>query len=184
MNSGQTSDDHLLTRIAAGDDRALELLYDRYAAVVFSFVLVRSPDRGVAEEVCADTWLGCWRSARAFRHDSRVLTWLLGIAKRQLYVHTRRRTLLQVPLEEEHDVPTTVDGPAELVAEADSVRDILAALDALPPDLVEVVQLAWIHELPYAEIARAADIPVGTVKSRVSRARRTLRDSLKKTKEQ
>src|SRR5690625_8048621 len=49
------------------DERALGHLYARYASVVFAFVLARVSDRGVAEEVSADVWLGCWRSARAFR---------------------------------------------------------------------------------------------------------------------
>lgn len=76
------SDEGLLVRIGEQDERALAELYERYSTVVFSFIVARTPDRGVAEEICADVWLGCWRSARAFRSDSRVLTWLLGIAKR------------------------------------------------------------------------------------------------------
>src|SRR5690625_7795292 len=81
------SDDHLLALVGEGDERALGHLYARYASVVFAFVLARVSDRGVAEEVSADVWLGCWRSARAFRRDAKVLTWLLGIAKRQIYMH-------------------------------------------------------------------------------------------------
>src|SRR5690625_6711781 len=66
------SDDHLLALVGEGDERALGHLYARYASVVFAFVLARVSDRGVAEEVSADVWLGCWRSARAFRRDAKV----------------------------------------------------------------------------------------------------------------
>ena len=72
-------DAELLEAVGGGDERAFAELHRRYAAVVFSFVLARTADRGAAEEVSADVWLGCWRSARAFRGDSQVLTWLLGI---------------------------------------------------------------------------------------------------------
>lgn len=69
-----TRDGDLLARVASGDERAFETLYGRYAAAVRAFVRVRVPDAGTAEEVCADVWLGCWRSARAFRGDAKVLS--------------------------------------------------------------------------------------------------------------
>ncbi|MEU4387906.1 sigma-70 family RNA polymerase sigma factor [Promicromonospora sp. NPDC023805] len=176
------TDDRLLARVSEGDERALRGLYARYASVVFAFVLARVSDRGVAEEVSADVWLGCWRSARAFRGDAKVLTWLLGIARRQIYVHTRRKRLPQVPLDDAraNDVPSEEPSPAELVIAADQTVAVLDALDALPEGLVEVVRLAWLHELPYEEIAEAVGVPVGTVKSRVSRARGLLREELRR----
>ncbi|GAB3623733.1 sigma-70 family RNA polymerase sigma factor [Mariniluteicoccus endophyticus] len=174
------TDEALLVRIGAADERALAELHARYASVVFGFVVARTPDRGVAEEVSADVWLGCWRSARAFRHDSRVLTWLLGIAKRQIYSHTRRKRLPQVPLESEYALPADDSDPADLAVSAEETQALLAALRALPADLSEVVRLAWVHELPYEDIAELVGIPRGTVKSRVSRARRLLREELRR----
>ena len=176
------TDDHLLARVGEGDERALCHLYTRYASVVFAFVLARVSDRRVAEEVSADVWLGCWRSAPAFRHDAKVLTWLLGIAKRQIYMHTRRKRLPQVPLDDEqtNEVPSDDLGPAELVIAADQAAAVLDAVDALPAALAEVVRLAWLHELPYEEIADVVGVPVGTVKSRVSRARKLLREELRR----
>lgn len=183
-----------LTCIADGDERALEALYARYARPVLAFLSVRCPDRGLAEEVAADTWLGCWRSARAFRGDSRVLTWLLAIARRQLCAHTRGLCTPVESLDELDDDRADGSGagmgsgagegsaafedPAELVLGAAGAGEIRAAVATLPPDLLEVATLAWLHELPYEEIARVVDIPVGTVKSRVFRARRLLRARL------
>ena len=179
--SAVETDEALLVRIGAADERALAELHARYASVVFGFVLARTPDRGVAEEVSADVWLGCWRSARAFRHDSRVLTWLLGIAKRQVYAHTRRKRLAQVPLgESEYAIPADDSDPADLVASAEETQALLAALRALPADLSEVVRLAWVHELPYEDIAELVGVPRGTIKSRVSRARHLLCEELRR----
>ena len=173
-------DAELLEAVGGGDERAFAELHRRYAAVVFSFVLARTADRGAAEEVSADVWLGCWRSARAFRGDSQVLTWLLGIAKRQIWTHARRRRIPTAPLDEEiENLADDADDPAGLVAAAVSVDELVAALRSLPEDLAEVVDLAWLHELPYAQIASTLGIPAGTVKSRVSRARRILKDALR-----
>lgn len=169
----------LLARMGQGDEAALGELYDAYAQVVFAFVRARTPDRETTEEIAADTWLGCWRSARAFRGESRVLTWLLGIAKRQAYVRVRGKRLAEVPLDDAvFALADEQEGPEDrAMAEAGAAR-ILAALDALPAELSETVRLAWLHELPYGEIAAITDVPTGTVKSRVSRARRLLKEEL------
>lgn len=174
------TDTDLLAAIGRGDESCLAALYRRYSSVVFAFISARVSDRGVAEEISADVWLGCWRSARAFRGDSQVLTWLLGIAKRQIWTHTRGKRLVTVPLDEQAETIPSDDDPADLVTSKAAVGDVLAALEALPPELAEVVRLAWLHELPYEEIASAVEIPVGTVKSRVSRARRLTRERLRR----
>lgn len=170
-----------LARVACGDESALDELYRAFAPVVLAFALARVDGREVAEEVAADTWLGCWRSAAAFRGDSRVLTWLLGIAKRQACVRVRRVRPAECSLDEAAAELADADGaddPARSLLEAAGVAEILAALDALPSELAETVRLAWLHELPYAEIAAVVDVPVGTVKSRVSRARRLMQHTL------
>lgn len=181
VDSEAAADRVLLDRVGRGDERALAALYSRYASAVLSFVLARAPDRGVAEEVSADVWLGCWRSARSFRGDSQVLTWLLGIAKRQLWSHVRGRRLVQFPLDEgAESIPSEAEGPADLVVAADAAKALIGVLDALPPDLSETVTLAWLHELPYDEVAALVGVPTGTVKSRVSRARRKMREALRR----
>ena len=168
-----------LARMARGDEGALEELYRCYAPAVLAFALARCPDRQLAEEAAADAWLGCWRSARAFRGDSRVLTWLLGITKRQVYVRMRRARPVECALDDgtEQLADETGDALEVLLAQA-GLAEIVAALDALEPALAETVRLAWLHELPYAEIAQVTDVPVGTVKSRVSRARALLQKTL------
>ena len=168
-----------LARMARGDEGALEELYRCYAPAVLAFALARCPDRQLAEEAAADAWLGCWRSARAFRGDSRVLTWLLGITKRQVYVRLRRGRPVECALDDgtEQLADETGDALEVLLAQA-GLGEIVAALDALEPALAETVRLAWLHELPYAEIAQVTDVPVGTVKSRVSRARALLQKTL------
>lgn len=177
----EEADHVLLGRIAAGDEEALAELYRRYAPAVLSFTIARTSSRELAEEVSADVWVGCWRSATAFRGDSKVLTWLLGIAKRQIWTHTRRKPLAVVPLGDHCEGLVAVDeDPAVVVSTNEEEAALVQALESLSPELAEVVTLAWVHDLPYDQVAEAVGIPIGTVKSRVSRARRSLRESLRR----
>lgn len=168
----------LLWRIGKGDKRALACLHSRYAAAIFGFVTHRVADGSIAEEICADVWLGCWRSAQAFRGDSKVLTWLLGIAGRQIHTHTRRKRLDTMPIDEIEVPAIASQDPAWIVETANQRQTLVDAIKALPSSLYEVVVLAWLHELPYEDISSVVGIPVGTVKSRVSRARELLRSRI------
>ncbi|MFR8534897.1 MAG: RNA polymerase sigma factor, partial [Eggerthella lenta] len=152
----QDADDALarsaLARIARGDEGALEELHSLYASAVFAFVSARLGDRGAAEEAAVDVWLGCWRSAAAFRGDSRVLTWLLGIAKRQACMRMRRIRPEELPLDEDlTQLADEAGDPSDALMAQAGIGEIVAALDALPAALAETVRLAWLHELPYAE---------------------------------
>lgn len=173
-----TRDGDLLARVASGDERAFKTLYGRYAAAVRAFVRVRVPDAGTAEEVCADVWLGCWRSARAFRGDAKVLSWLLGIAKRQIYMRVRRVRPNVTALDDAPEPRDDGPSPETAVLSEAGVDDLMALLRRLPVELVETATLAWLHGLSYRQIADLSDVPEGTVKSRISRARRLLRAQL------
>ena len=176
MAWGTVNDGQLLSMVAAGDESAFEELYERYATAVMSFAFRRVNDREVAREVADDVWLACWRSAGSFRGDGEVLSWLLGIAKRQVYMRWRGKH----PETDERGanvletLPDDVPGPEEQTLSTASVEQLRCLLRTLPAELLETVTLAWLHELPYAQIAELQSIPVGTVKSRISRARSML----------
>ena len=170
-----------LSHVAHGSEEALELLYRAYAPAVLAFVRARVADPLAAEEVAADTWLGCWRSAAGFRGESRVLTWLLSIAKRHVYMRVRKKHIPLCPLDDEaRGIPDDADSPEDAVIAQAGVEELMEAIGALPPELCETVRFAWLYGLSYAEIANISDVAEGTVKSRVSRARRLLRERLKR----
>jgi RNA polymerase sigma factor (sigma-70 family) len=171
-------DESLLTQVASGDERAFETLYGWYAAAVRAFVRMRVSDAGAAEEICADVWLGCWRSAKAFRGDAKVLSWLLAIAKRQIYMRLRRVRPSVTALDDAPEMSDGGPGPETSALSEAEVDDLTAMLRRLPDELVETATLAWLHDLPYRQIADLLEVPEGTVKSRISRARRLLRAQL------
>ena len=130
-------------------------------------------DRDSADDLTQETYLRAFAALHRFEGRSSVRTWLLGIARRVCAdaVRSRRRRRL-VLVREERDLETLTPAPAgDPVAEGAGITDLLARLDA---DRREAFVLTQLLGLPYAEAAEVAGCPVGTIRSRVARARADL----------
>jgi RNA polymerase sigma-70 factor (ECF subfamily) len=165
--------DHLLVRqVAAGDQQAFSILYDEYHLPVYNYILRLVHEPQVAEDLLQESFLALWQGAKNFREEAKVKTWLLRIAHHRSVSWLRRSR----PVWSLDDVAeTTDDDQIEQQIfedwEADRVR---RALDQLSPKHQAVIELAFVHNLPYADIAAVLDCPIGTVKSRMSYAIRRL----------
>lgn len=168
-------DRQTLQRIAVGDRQALAELYARHRQMLFRYLLQLTPDRGLAEELLQDTLVAIWKSARDFEGRSSVTTWLIGIARRQAHNTLRRRGLPLADLTEVEAMPASDPAPEDALLATAAREQLAAAVARLAPLHREVLVLAFVQELSYAEIAAALDIPVGTVKSRLNHAKRALR---------
>jgi RNA polymerase sigma factor (sigma-70 family) len=169
------SEQQIIRRIARGDREALADLYARYQRTLFTYLLQLTPDHGLAEEILQDTLVAVWKSAGNFEGRSSVQTWLIGIARRQAHNTLRQRKL---PPADETELAALASNEAEpeTLALATLACDELAdAFRQLAPLHREVLVLIFVQELSYQETATILDIPVGTVKSRLSNARRSLR---------
>jgi RNA polymerase sigma-70 factor (ECF subfamily) len=178
--SAQPAADDLQTirRVAAGDRQALTELYLRYRQPLYRYLLQLTPDRGLAEEILQDTLVAVWQSAKTFEGRSAVQTWLLGIARRQAHNSLRRRGVPLADAAALAEMPATDPDP-EAAALASVARAELAdAFGQLAPVHREVLALTFAEELSYQETAQVLGVPVGTVKSRLSHARRALRTLL------
>src|SRR5688500_2409769 len=134
-------------------------------------------DRQTADDLTQETYLRAFASLHRFEGRSSVRTWLLSIARRVCAdaVRSRRRRRLTL-VREERELETLAIPPGDdPVAEGAAVTDLLARLDA---DRREAFVLTQLLGLPYAEAAEVAGCPVGTIRSRVARARADLVDSL------
>jgi RNA polymerase sigma factor (sigma-70 family) len=172
-------DADLIARIARGERSALEALYARHQAALFAYLLHFAPDRGTAEELLQDTLVAAWKNARSFAGRSSVGAWLFGIARRRAYKRLRRREPVYLALDAAETVADTAPEPeAALLASVDRA-ELAAALGRLAAMHQEVLLLAFVHQLSYAEIAEVLDMPLGTVKSRLNHAKRALRALLR-----
>ncbi|MGW2562003.1 RNA polymerase sigma factor [Streptomyces sp. NPDC001514] len=176
------SDEALLSAVARGDQGALRALYERHAAAMLRLIRRLTSDQGLAEEILQETWLAVWRSADGFRGESSLRGWLLGVARRQAHNHLRRSRPQLADLAEAQHVPDPAPSVEDqLVREAERT-ELLSAVQTLPEHLREVLALVLVDELAYPEVAAVLDIPVGTVKSRMSHARRRLGSMLAATR--
>lgn len=166
-----SDDDQLLGRVAAGDDGALAELYQRHAQVVLSQILLVVEERGLAEEVLQDTMLAVWRQAGTFRHESRVRSWMIAIARRQARDRLRRNRLRVVEDTVLVDQPSVSAGPELLALERADVADVACAIGTLGRAHREILGLVFTAELTMAEVSQILEIPIGTVKSRLAAAR-------------
>ncbi len=166
------TDERLIHRIARQDQTAFRELYERHADRVFRFALSHVGDRNLAEEVLQETMIAVWKGAARFRGDSKVTTWLLGIARNQAHSLLRQESRAgRTPA-----LQAWTDDPHE--AAAIQVR-VERALATLPARQRELLHLVFYEQLSVAETADVLGIPEGTVKSRMFHARKALAKELR-----
>jgi RNA polymerase sigma-70 factor (ECF subfamily) len=174
--------DHaVVDRIAAGDLRALEVLYDRYEKMAYSLALRMTTETSAAQDVVQDAFLGVWRNAALYvAGRGSVKTWLLSIVHhRAIDTIRRRRPTSELP--DGDDAPpitgTVPDVWPEVAANLDRTA-VQAALGALPEVQRLAIELAYFGGLTQAEIAIRTGAPLGTVKSRMRLGLLALRRAL------
>lgn len=173
------TDEQLLARMQAGDRHALEALYRRHAAWLGARLRARTSSRDLAEEALQDTFLAAWRSAGSFRGEGDVAAWLWGIAGRRLISLGRKRRLPTVALDDAgqqvHDGP----GPEDAALGAEETARVRKAVERLPDDQRAAITAVVYQGLSVSEVARAANVAEGTVKSRLHRARARIAKELR-----
>ena len=154
-----------------GDARAFELVYDRHGGAAFSLAYRMVGDRAIAEDITQEAFLSMWRSrVRYERERGSVRAWVLGIvhhrtidALRRNLVHDRRRASAE-GLEERQEAPERTDVE---VVRRDEARSVRQAMETLPEEQHQVIQLAYFGGFTHTQIAEMLDMPVGTVKGRM-----------------
>jgi RNA polymerase sigma-70 factor (ECF subfamily) len=171
------TDADLIHAMAGRDEGALRELYDRHATWIQARLARRCADRDAVAEVLQDTFIAAWDGASRFRGDGPVPAWLWGIAIRRLISRLRRRhDVLLGPALLDHD-EHEISAEEQVLLRLENV-DVGTALARISPELRVVLQLTVIDGLNTREAAVLLDIPRGTVKSRLQRARATLREEL------
>lgn len=181
-------DQKLVARAQRGDKTAFELLVRKYQHKVAKLVSRYVRDRGEVEDVTQETFIKAYRAINGFRGDSAFYTWLYRIAVNTAknYLESLGRRPPGTDLEPEG---------AELMEQGDPLRDVATperhlltdeiaatvrrAIEALPADLRTAITLREIEGLSYEEIAEVMDCPIGTVRSRIFRARDAIEQELK-----
>lgn len=170
-----------------GDVQALESLYDRYSALVFSVSLRVLHDAHLAEDVTQEVFLRLWRQPASFDPErGRFISWLMSVTRNRALDELRRVSRRNRSEDADSDespiagVPSSdrLDDPvlgAELAEQREAVR---TAMTRLPPEQRRAIELAYFSGLTQVEIADVTGDPLGTVKTRIRLGMRKLRETL------
>jgi RNA polymerase sigma factor (sigma-70 family) len=174
---GESSDEELHRAALAGSGEAMAALYRRHGGLVYRFTLQMSRNAAVAEEITQEVFLALLTQIDRFDAGRGSLsTWLCGIARRRLWKYLERSEAARFDFDEESaaELRCPGDGPAELLLRREAVAAVRAGLEELPPALREVVILCALEEMSYEQTAHVLAVPVGTVRSRLHRAKARL----------
>jgi RNA polymerase sigma factor (sigma-70 family) len=177
------SDEELVARVLAGDRHAFRHLIARYERLIAHVVSRLVRDDADREEVCQDVVLRVYRGVGDFRFASKLSTWIARIAHRASLNHVEKKRL---PLFEDlpdaeqarfHPTSAAPD-PLEDAIAGEARKVVRQAVHALPPGYRTVVTLHYLEQMTVEEVGDVMDLPAGTVKSHLFRARRLLKDAL------
>ena len=179
MNGQQAiTDGELLKRIASGCEQSFVALYKRESPRVYRFALRMCGSQETADEVTQEVFLFFLRNSTVFDSSKgEISSWLMGVARnRTLKVLERDRRYIAVE-DTDLDAGTTEDTLADLT-HGQTLASLRAAVLALPPHFREVVVLCELEEMSYEQAAATMECAIGTVRSRLHRARAILREKL------
>jgi len=172
-------DVELVERMRAGDADALRSIVERYQARIFALIFGIVRDRHEVEDVAQEVFLKAFRRINAFDGRSRFYTWLYRVAANSAKDHVKKRSRRpSVALDEDAGIPSMLCGPAENAERSELRRSVRDAIGTLQPRYREVLTLRELEGLSYNEIAAILRVSMGTVESRLHRARARLKQVL------
>jgi RNA polymerase sigma-70 factor (ECF subfamily) len=176
------ADEDLMALVQDGEARAFEVIFDRHSSAAFSLAYRMCGRRAMAEDVVQEAFMSLWRSgARYDRRRGSVRNWVLGVVHNRAIDAFRRGLVREsrnvsdegiadrLPASEQTDVE---------VARREDARDVRLALDELPPEQRQVIELAYFGGFTHVQIAEMLDLPAGTVKGRMRLGLTKMRMSL------
>jgi RNA polymerase sigma-70 factor (ECF subfamily) len=184
MDYSTLDDKALIKLIAQAHENALSELYDRYGRLVFSIALHTVGNRGTAEEIALDIFTRVWEKAGAYRPEkAKVTTWLTSMTRNRAIDMLRREgsraESKSISWAEVTSEPVNHQiGPETAVSLSLQKQEVRAAVAQLSPELQEALALAYFKGQSHSQIAKTLNQPLGTVKSRIRKAMKTLRTLL------
>ncbi len=179
------TDEELIARFQQGDNYAFDLLVKRYKDPLLNFVYRFVGEREEAEDIVQETFLRLFKNKHYYREIAKFSTWIYTIAGNLAKTELRRRKrrkLLSIShfmsTDKDYDIPDEDSNPERDTNTVITDKIIQQAIDKLSPKFKQVILLRDVQGFSYEEIAQIVGIPLGTVKSRVNRARLKLQEDL------
>ena len=174
----------LMLRIAQGDQRSFETLYDRFSGILFATAYRVLNNQAAAEDVVQDTFIQIWQKAPQYDPaKGKPLTWAVTLTRNRSIDRlrsTQRRSRMQDDLQAESETFEQFDGRSSLdaISSAETSQRVRDAVNKLPADMREAIELAFFGSLKQSEIAERLNAPLGTIKARIRRGMTKLQNML------
>lgn len=171
------SEHELLRLLRDGNEESMATIYRRHGDLVFRFSMRMVQDESIAEEITQEVFLTLLNEVQRFDETRSALsTWLCGIARRLVWKHlrARQRDRPMPPDDQLHNVEGVEEDPCELLTRKEALLALERGIEALPTEFSEVVILCELEEMKYEDAAVVLGVPIGTVRSRLHRAKRRL----------
>jgi RNA polymerase sigma-70 factor (ECF subfamily) len=188
-NEIRYTDEELIARFQKGDEQAYTELVIRYRDKLMTFVFRFVNDMEQAEDIIQDTMLKLYTHKHYYRNIAKFSTWIYTIAGNLAKTELRKKKTRKVtnisqmgPEDRDYELPSVAPETDEIVQSEYIEKKIQAAIQNLPLHFRTVTILRDIQELSYEEISKIVEVPLGTVKSRINRARLQLQNELKDLK--
>ena len=169
-----------MRRVAAGDERAVAELYDRFGSLVYKMAFQSMPTRAEAEDAVQEIFVRLWKTAQRYDADRAALvTWVMLISRRQLVDRMRRSRARIKPGMLDESTPVPVPDRSEEPTRGEreeNMKEMLRRIDALPELQRTVVKRAYLGGQTLRQIGEELNTPLGTIKSALSRALTRLRE--------
>jgi RNA polymerase sigma-70 factor (ECF subfamily) len=179
--SGGISDAECVRRLQRGDAEFFATLVERHQKTIFNLLYRMLGDYDDAAEVSQEAFLSAYRSIKSFRGDASFSTWLYRIAVNHANTRRKSAVLWQQRVARMESMEPADDGgldPADALEQTEMREHVQAALNSLEADDATIILLRDLQDVPYETLADMLKIPIGTVKSRLHRARRALKARL------
>lgn len=182
-NCQDLTDSDLIKACIPKNEEAFAVLYQRYEKRVFQYLMTIMNEATLAEETLVEVMIAIWKGLNTFKGQSKVSTWIFGIAHHKAVDALRKVTSQQrggMPLEDIVETAESHENPLEDMQQKRMATLTNQALTTLSPDHREILHMAFYEELSYPEISELLGIPVNTVKTRVYYAKQQLKKNLQR----
>lgn len=182
MNRREFDEQGLIPKAIDGDSHACTEIVSHYRQAVISYISTIVPCPEDAEDLCQETFQKCFRYLPTYNVHYAFSTWLYTIAQNTALDFIRKKRITSAPLsdinrEDSHrSAASTVPSPEESLINVQAIENLIKSIQNLPGIYRKVAELRFIHEYPLEEISKELNLPLNTVKTRVSRSKKILND--------
>ena len=183
MEQFEDMDAQLIDEVEKGNQAAFDILFSKYNNKLYASLLAFTKSQDLAEDLTQKTFIRVWKKIETFRGDSSLFTWIyriaINLAKNEFSSKQAKNQGITDNIDDTYDLESSVSSPESHAIEAESMQAVMGFITSLPTDLREAISLREFDGKSYEEIAQITGSPIGTVRSRIFRAREEILNFMK-----